>query len=297
MAGRGGRRLAAGHGVDQVVDADHLEVHVAARGVDEVVAADGEQVAVAGVHHHVQLRDWPASGRWRRGWRVRGWCGTNPGSRSRRRGRCSRCRRRWPDFFRSTLESSSARAKQLTVVPMPQPGHQMCGMRSMRRNGSTRDSTRESVLIGSPPRWPSGCRRDRARCRRRAGRERFWQAPCAARSTSSTIWPRFSSGTTNAFTFCGQLADALFRERPGRDQPQLADLQPLPAGHLNGPLRHARGDAVGDHHHVGVVEMLGLVQRPGPSALSNLGTQALDQFVLDGGRSCWDSRARRGSGR
>ena len=55
VAGRGGRRLAAGHGVGEVVDADDLQVHVAARGVDEVVAADGEQVAVAGVDHHLQL--------------------------------------------------------------------------------------------------------------------------------------------------------------------------------------------------------------------------------------------------
>src|SRR3954451_11484867 len=38
---------------------------------------------------------------------------------------------------RSTLESSNARVKELTVVPMPHPGHQMCGMRSMRRNCST----------------------------------------------------------------------------------------------------------------------------------------------------------------
>src|SRR5215469_18732541 len=38
--------------------------------------------------------------------------------------------------LRSTLDSISARAKQLTVVPMPQPGHQMCGIRSVRRKGS-----------------------------------------------------------------------------------------------------------------------------------------------------------------
>ena len=54
-AGRGRRRLAAGHGVDQVVDADDLHIHVAAGGMDQVVAADGEQVAVARIHHHVEL--------------------------------------------------------------------------------------------------------------------------------------------------------------------------------------------------------------------------------------------------
>ena len=39
------------------------------------------------------------------------------------------------NLLRSVLDSSSARVKQLTVVPMPQPGHQMCGMRSVRRKG------------------------------------------------------------------------------------------------------------------------------------------------------------------
>src|ERR1019366_1165750 len=38
---------------------------------------------------------------------------------------------------RFSFELSSARAKQFTVVPMPQAGHHMCGMRSMRRKGST----------------------------------------------------------------------------------------------------------------------------------------------------------------
>ncbi len=38
---------------------------------------------------------------------------------------------------RSSPLDSSAWAKQLTVVPIPHPGHQMWGMRSMRRNAST----------------------------------------------------------------------------------------------------------------------------------------------------------------
>ena len=54
--GRGRPALAAGHGVDEVVDADDLDVHVAPRGVDQVVAADRRQIAVAGVDHHVQRR-------------------------------------------------------------------------------------------------------------------------------------------------------------------------------------------------------------------------------------------------
>ena len=52
---------------------------------------------------------------------------------------------------RLRLDSSSARAKQFTVVPMPQPGHQMCGMRSVRRNGSTGLTTSGSALIVQPP--------------------------------------------------------------------------------------------------------------------------------------------------
>ena len=39
--------------------------------------------------------------------------------------------------FATGLKLSNARAKQFTVVPMPQAGHHMCGMRSMRRKGST----------------------------------------------------------------------------------------------------------------------------------------------------------------
>ncbi len=50
----GGRGLAAGHGVDHVVDADHLEVDIAPGCVDEVIAADGGEVAIARVHYHLQ---------------------------------------------------------------------------------------------------------------------------------------------------------------------------------------------------------------------------------------------------
>ena len=53
--GRGGRHLAAGHAVVQVVDADHGQVHVAPGRMDEVIAADGEQIAVAAEDHDVQL--------------------------------------------------------------------------------------------------------------------------------------------------------------------------------------------------------------------------------------------------
>jgi len=59
-------------------------------------------------------------------------------------------------FCRSTLESISARLKQFTLVPMPHPGHQMCGMRSVRRNGSTGLLGLVMfivALIASPPGW------------------------------------------------------------------------------------------------------------------------------------------------
>ena len=52
----GGRGLAAGHAVDLVVEEDAGEVDVAPAGVDEVVAADGGAVAVAGEHHHGEVR-------------------------------------------------------------------------------------------------------------------------------------------------------------------------------------------------------------------------------------------------
>src|SRR5215471_933552 len=40
MAGSCGRGLAAGHRVNQIVDADDLQVDVAPRGVNQVIAAD-----------------------------------------------------------------------------------------------------------------------------------------------------------------------------------------------------------------------------------------------------------------
>jgi hypothetical protein len=51
---------------------------------------------------------------------------------------------------KSILDAISAREKQLTVVPMPHPGHQMCGIRSVRKKGSTGWVTLMR-LIGWPP--------------------------------------------------------------------------------------------------------------------------------------------------
>ena len=55
MIGSGGRGLAAGHGVDQIVDADDFEIDVAAGGVDQMIASDGREIAVTGVDDYVQL--------------------------------------------------------------------------------------------------------------------------------------------------------------------------------------------------------------------------------------------------
>ncbi len=64
MSGVVGRRLAARHGVDQVIDADHLEVDVAARGMNQVIAADGGQIAVAASTQRRSASGWRASVRW-----------------------------------------------------------------------------------------------------------------------------------------------------------------------------------------------------------------------------------------
>jgi hypothetical protein len=49
-------------------------------------------------------------------------------------------------FFRSSFEFIKARAKELTEVPIPQPGHQMLGSRSLRRNFSVGFSTMELTI-------------------------------------------------------------------------------------------------------------------------------------------------------
>ncbi len=51
-----------------------------------------------------------------------------------------------------------------------------------------------------------------------------------------------------------QLADEVFGERPGRDQLEPADLDALLARQLDRPQRHARGDAIRNHDHLGVVQ-------------------------------------------
>src|SRR6185369_11411647 len=45
----------AGHCVNEVVDADDLDVHIAACGVNQVIAADCEQITVSAIDHDIQL--------------------------------------------------------------------------------------------------------------------------------------------------------------------------------------------------------------------------------------------------
>ena len=114
--------------------------------------------------------------------------------------------------------------------------------------------------------------------------KRTMALPAAARSTSRTICPRFSSATTIAFTLRGDLRNLLFGERPGGDQAELADLHALLARHLDGALRHPRGDAVRHHHHVGALDLFFLVEGDLVDILVDLVHQPPHQLVLHGGR-------------
>ena len=132
-----GRGLAAGHAVDEVVDADDGQVHVAAGGVDEVVAADGDQVAVAGEDDDLQLRvgqlqpggkgDGAAVGRVERvELQVAGDAAGAADAGDDR-----------DVLAREAGFPGAAAMNAVSTVPMPQVGHQMCGMRSMRRKSSS----------------------------------------------------------------------------------------------------------------------------------------------------------------
>src|SRR5579862_722150 len=82
---------------------------------------------------------------------------------------------------KSIFDSISARANEFTVVPMPHPGHQICGMRSLRRNCSTGLTTSlfkmfgsKLSLIGWPPRLLSKCLAGYELRRRRAIQRMSW---------------------------------------------------------------------------------------------------------------------------
>ena len=50
-----GSELPAGHAEIEIVDANDLEVHIAARSMDQMIATDGGQVAIPAEHAHHQL--------------------------------------------------------------------------------------------------------------------------------------------------------------------------------------------------------------------------------------------------
>ena len=121
--------------------------------------------------------------------------------------------------------------------------------------------------------------------------------PSTARATSWTIWPRLSSGTTKALTrpassrmrCSGNGQAEMMRNLPAR--------MPCRAGQLDGPLRDARRDAIGDDHDFGIFQILGLAEGAAVGERLELVLDAADRRGPESRRSCWDSRARRASGR
>ncbi len=255
MAGGGRRRLSAGHGIDQVVDADDFQIDVAAGGMDQVIAADGGKIAVARVDDHIQLgiREFQSGGEGN----CTAVCGVErieldvsghaAGAADARNER---------ERSRSIFDSIRARAKAIDrsadAAPWaPDVRHAVAAEKRLdwvddvqqiaHRLASTITFRICSGLCTPPP----GVLR----------RGKFVARPAAARSTSSTICPRLSSGTTKAFTFAASPEILFFGERPGGDEAQLADFESACAGHFDGALGDAGGDAVGDDDDIGIVEM------------------------------------------
>ena len=108
--------------------------------------------------------------------------------------------------------------------------------------------------------------------------------PAAARSTSRTICPRFNSATTMPFTFFGDCGHLFLGERPRGDQAELANLHTLLARHVDGALRHARGDPVRDHHHIGALDLFLFEERDLIDVLVILSTRRLTSLSCTAGR-------------
>ena len=162
----------------------------------------------------------------------------------------------------------------------------MCGMRSMRRKGSTglrrgfagdfengfthrAASTMAfrmtSGLCTLPPAWGTGMTLARP-------------AACALHFVDhlAQVQLRHDEG----FDAAGQLADVLLGERPRGDDAELAGANALGARQLGGALGDARGDAVGDHHHFGVVQVHGFEEGAAVGERLQLVLQAAHQLVL-----------------
>ena len=247
---RGGAGLAAGHAVVEVVDADDVEVDVAAGGVDEVVAADGEQVAVAADTRSPSAPGSPASARWRTGWRGRGWCGTSRGSGSRRRGRCSRCRRRRRAGSMGMLATRPGRGRSRPWWSRCRSRGTRCAAGGRRAGGCPGDERLTTIsrltarlhdrLAGSSP--------------GRASSPPAWvtqdDGPARVALHLAGHLAEVHLGNDEAPGGVGQLLDRSAGKRPEGDQAEQAGPDALLAGGQHGLLRGAGGHAVGDHHDV-----------------------------------------------
>ncbi len=82
--------------------------------------------------------------------------------------------------------------------------------------------------------------------------------PRTASSTSSIIWPAFSSNTATARARDAASATTARREGPERDRPHEADAQAALAREPRRVASESRREAEGDDDEVGVVEPCGL---------------------------------------
>ena len=148
----------------------------------------------------------------------------------------------------------------------------MCGMRSMRRNGSTGLCASGGNFVGNFERRFVHRAASRMAFRITSG---LCTVPPAC-GTGNRSWPcprrrvplRAPSGPGSARaprtpSPCRPVRGCA---RPGRATPRSAGTCPrlhaLLARQFDGALRHARSDAVGDHHHFGVFQVGRFEQRP-----------------------------------
>src|SRR3990170_3792681 len=203
LCGRRRTHLPARHPVVEVVDANHMDVHVPPRGVDEVVPADREQVPVPAEHGHVQVRVRKLQPR-REGDRasVRRMVRVDP-QEAGRAPRAADARHDRPLVPRDArllhpLEERVERDPE-AAAGTPDVGEQVRPqefvprvdlpqlLRDRRHAATSRIPFRVRCGWGIAP---------GVYC------TNFVVArPATARSTSCTIWPKFTSGTRNAFAW------------------------------------------------------------------------------------------------
>ena len=121
--------------------------------------------------------------------------------------------------------------KQFTVVPMPQPGHQMCGILSIRRNGSTGFTGPESagtvVVIGCLQNGVEnllGTVHAAARVGNSDGFRKFTGRPrYFARHLAEVDFGHYE----RLHSAPGELLQVRIRKRPDADQPDRPTLMPF----------------------------------------------------------------------